>query len=212
MRTSHLLRNFILSLPLLISSNSFAQEPVRIAFMDPLTGAFASIGNSGLKQLEFAADYLYNSKGGILGGRMIEIVPLDNKQSPTESQIQFRRAVSEGIQYIFQGNGSAVANALNDAINRHNRRNPGQEVMQVNYSAVDPVLTEDNCSFWHFRWDAHANMKLDILTDYIADNEDINSVYIIGQDYSFGQVVSDTSIELLRQKRPDIEIAGNEFH
>lgn len=212
MRTPQIFRYFVLSILLVFSSYTLSQEPVRIAFMDPLTGAFASIGNSGLKQLQFAADYLYNSKGGILGGRMIEIVPLDNKQSPTESQLQFRRAVSGGIQYIFQGNGSAVANALNDAINRHNRRNPGQEVMQVNYSAVDPILTEENCSFWHFRWDAHANMKLNILTDYIAANEGINSVYIIGQDYSFGQVVSDTSIELLRQKRPDIKIAGNEFH
>ncbi|MEX0962477.1 MAG: branched-chain amino acid ABC transporter substrate-binding protein [Pseudohongiellaceae bacterium] len=191
---------------------SQAQEPVRIAFMDPLSGTFASIGNSGLKILEFAADYLYNSRGGILGGRMIEIVSLDNKQSPNETQLQFRRAVSEGIQIIFQGNSSAVASTLSQTISRHNRRNPGQEVLQLNYAAVDPILTEENCSFWHFRFDAHANMKLNVLTDYIAQNPEIKKMYIIGQDYSFGQVVSDTSIALLKQKRPDIEIVGNEFH
>ena len=198
----------------LISFNSSlqAQEPVRIAFMDPLSGAFASIGTSGLKQIQFAADYFYNSKGGILGGRPIEIVALDNKQSPTETQIQFRRAVSEGLQIIFQGNSSAVATTLNTTISRHNRRNPGQEVLQINYSAVDPILTEDNCSFWHFRFDAHAVMKLNVLTDYIAENQDIKSMYIIGQDYSFGQVVSDNTIRLLNEKRPDIEIVGNEFH
>ena len=194
------------------SGISMAQEPVRIGFMDPLSGAFASVGTSGLKQIQFAADYLFNSRGGILGGRMIEIVPLDNQQSPTETQIQFRRAVSEELRIIFQGNSSAVANALNSAVSRHNRRNPGQEVLQINYSAVDPILTEENCSFWHFRFDAHAVMKLNILTDYIAMNPDVKSVYIIGQDYSFGQVVSDTSIALLQEKRPDIEIVGNEFH
>ena len=192
--------------------NSSAQEPVRIAFMDPLSGAFAAIGTSGLKQLQFAADYFYNSKGGILDGRMIEIVPLDNKQSPTETQIQFRRAVSEELRIIFQGNSSAVANTLNQTINRYNRRNPGQEVLQINYSAVDPILTEENCSFWHFRFDAHAAMKLNVLTDYIAKQESIKSMYIIGQDYSFGQAVSDISISLLAEKRPDIEIVGNEFH
>jgi branched-chain amino acid transport system substrate-binding protein len=192
--------------------NTSAQEPVRIAFMDPLSGAFAAIGTSGLKQLQFAADYFYNSKGGILDGRMIEIVPLDNKQSPTETQIQFRRAVSEELRIIFQGNSSAVANTLNQTINRHNRRNPGQEVLQINYSAVDPILTEENCSFWHFRFDAHAEMKLNVLTDYIAMEESIKSMYIIGQDYSFGQAVSDISISLLAKKRPDIEIVGNEFH
>lgn len=203
-----------ISLGSLLSFSSFshAQEPVRIAFMDPLSGTFASVGNTGLKILEFAADYLFNSKGGILGGRMIEIVPLDNKQSPNETQLQFRRAVSEGIQIIFQGNSSAVANTLNQTISRHNRRNPGQEVLQINYSAVDPILTEDNCSFWHFRFDAHANMKLNILTDFIAANPEVKSLYIIGQDYSFGQVVSDTTVALLKEKRPDIEIVGNEFH
>jgi branched-chain amino acid transport system substrate-binding protein len=196
----------------LYSTTALSQEPVRIVFMDPLSGPFASVGNSGLKQMQFAADYLFNSNGGILGGRMIEIVPLDNKQSPTESQLQFARAVSDGLQIIFQGNSSAVANALSSTISRHNRRNPGQEVLQINYSAVDPALTEDQCSFWHFRFDAHANMKLNILTDYIALNDEIKSMYIIGQDYSFGQAVSDTSIRLLGEKRPDIEIVGNEFH
>lgn len=196
----------------LVSLTGYGQEPIRIAFMDPLSGSFASIGNSGLKQIQFAADYFYNSKGGILGGRTIEIVPLDNKQSPTETQLQFRRAVGEGIQIIFQGNSSAVANTLNSTIDRHNRRNPGQEVLQINYSAVDPILTEENCNFWHFRFDAHAIMKLEVLTDYIAMNDAIKSVYIIGQDYSFGQVVADTSIAMLQEKRPDIEIVGNEFH
>jgi len=206
------LRTLLLISIISLSSTARTQEPIRIAFMDPLSGAFASVGTSGLKQLEFAADYLFNSRGGILDGRTIEIVPLDNQNSPTETQIQFRRAVSEGIRIIFQGNGSAVANALNSAISRHNRRNPGQEILQINYSAVDPILTEDNCSFWHFRFDAHEVMKLNILTDYIASNPDIKSVYIIGQNYSFGQILSDTSIALLKEKRPDIEIVGNELH
>ena len=195
-----------------LGSISQAQEPVRIAFMDPLSGTFASIGTSGLKQIQFAADYLFNSRGGILGGRMIEIVALDNKQSPTDTQLQFRRAVSDGLQIIFQGNSSAVANTLSTTISRFNRRNPGKEVLQINYSAVDPILTEDNCSFWHFRFDAHAVMKLDVLTDFIAMNEDIKSMYIIGQDYSFGHVVADNAIRLLNEKRPDIEIVGSEFH
>lgn len=196
----------------LIVTNSQAQEPVRLGFLDPLSGTFASVGTSGLTLLEFAADYLYNSKGGILGGRKIEIVALDNKQSPTETQLQFRRAVSEELRIIFQGNSSAVANTLNQTITRHNRRNPGQEVLQINYAAVDPILTNEECSFWHFRFDAHAVMKLEVLTDFIAMNEEIKSVYIIGQDYSFGQVVADNTVRLLNEKRPDIEIVGNEFH
>ena len=207
-----LLSALLIFLAASVPAQAQEQDPVRIAFIDPLSGSFASIGTSGLLQLQFAADYMFNSKGGILGGRMIEIVPLDNQQSPTETQIQFRRAVSEEIRIIFQGNSSAVANALNTAVTRHNRRNPGQEILQINYSAVDPILTEENCSFWHFRFDSHAVMKLNVLTDYIALDEDIKRIYIIGQDYSFGHVVAENSARLLREKRPDIEIVGNEFH
>ncbi len=206
------LRYMLAALVLLVAGQSQAQEPIRIAYIDPLSGTFASVGTSGLTQLQFAADYLFNDKGGILEGRMIEIVPFDNKQSPTETQIQFRRAISEDIRIIFQGNSSAVANTLNDAISRHNRRNPGQEILQINYSAVDPILTNEECSFWHFRFDSHAIMKLEVLTDFIAANEDINSLYVIGQDYSFGHVVAETTEEMMAQKRPDLEIVGNEFH
>ena len=131
------LRFLLTSLVLSLFSTASAQEPVRIAFIDPLSGTFAAIGTSGLKQLQYAADELFNSKGGILGGRMIEIVPLDNKQSPTDTQIQFRRAVSEGLRIIFQGNSSAVANTLNSTISRHNRRNPGQEICR----STTPQLT-----------------------------------------------------------------------
>ena len=47
-----------------------------------------------------------------------------------------------------------MAGALIDAVNKHNERNPGKEVVYLNYAAVDPDLTNDKCSFWHFRFDA----------------------------------------------------------
>lgn len=189
-----------------------AREPIRIAFIDPLTGTFAAQGESGLNQLQFAADYLVNSRGGILGGREIEILALDSQASAQESQIQLRRAISRGARYVFSGNGSAAAAALSSAIERHNRRNPEESVLYLNHAAIDPALTRQDCNFWHFRFDAHVDMKLDALTSFIAEDEAIKSVYIIGQDYSFGRVVSASTERFLNEKRPDISIAGNELH
>ncbi|MGI9488941.1 MAG: branched-chain amino acid ABC transporter substrate-binding protein [Geminicoccaceae bacterium] len=194
------------------SSLTHAADPVRIAFIDPLTGPFATTGESGLRMFEHAAETLVNAKGGVLGGRPFEIVPLDNQISPKESLIQLKRAISEGIQFIAQGNSSGVANALTDAIAKHNRRNPDQRVLFLNYSAVDPALTNDKCNFWHFRFDANADIKMDALTDVIAANEDVGKVYIIGQDYSFGKAVAAAAVKFLGEKRPDIEIVGNELH
>ncbi|MGM0631990.1 MAG: branched-chain amino acid ABC transporter substrate-binding protein [Pseudomonadota bacterium] len=196
----------------LSGTGALAQDPIRIAFIDPLTGTFAAQGEGGLNQLRFAADYLVNDRGGILGGRRIEILALDNQASAQESQIQLRRAISQGARYVFSGNGSAAAAALSSAIERHNRRNPDDSVLYLNHAAVDPALTQQDCNFWHFRFDAHADMKLDTLTSFIAENPDIESVYIIGQNYSFGRVVSESTVEFLNEKRPDIEIVGNELH
>ncbi len=189
-----------------------AADNIRIAFIDPLTGPFATTGELGLRSFEFAVERLVNDEGGVLGGRNFEMVPLDNQISPKESLIQLKRAISDGIQFIVQGNSSGVANALTDAVAKHNKRNPDARVLFLNYSAVDPALTNDKCNFWHFRFDANADIKMDALTDVIAANQDVKKVYIIGQDYSFGKAVAAAAEKFLGEKRPDIEIAGNELH
>ncbi|MEM8728601.1 MAG: branched-chain amino acid ABC transporter substrate-binding protein [Pseudomonadota bacterium] len=196
----------------LLAAGSATAENVKIAFIDPLSGPFAGTGTNGLHQYEFAADALVNEKGGVLDGQMFEIVGFDNKISPKESLIQLQVAIDQGIRYIAQGNSSGVANALTDAIDKHNRRNPDNRVLFLNYSAVDPALTNDKCNFWHFRFDANADIKMDALTDVIAGDDSIGKVYIIGQDYSFGKAVAAAAVKYLGEKRPDIEIVGNELH
>lgn len=205
-------RVLTLALTLLAMSSANAQDPIRVAYVDPLSGTFAATGESGFLQLQFAIENLVNANGGVLGGQKMEAVAFDNKGSPTDTQIQLKRVISSGIQVVVSGNSSAVANVVNEALKKHNRRNPDNQVLYLNYSAVDPILTERNCSFWHFRFDAHADMKMDALTDHIADNPDIKRVYIIGQDYSFGKTVSATAKAMLKEKRPDIEIVGDELH
>jgi branched-chain amino acid transport system substrate-binding protein len=111
-----------------------------------------------------------------------------------------------------QGNSSANAAALIDAINKHNERDPARRVIFLNYSAVDPVLTNEKCSFWHFRFDAHADMRMAALMDVIKDDKALKSVYLIGQDYSFGQAVVREARRQLAAQRPDVQIVGDELH
>ncbi len=189
-----------------------AADSVKIAFIDPLSGGFAATGEDGLAQYRFAAEELVNKNGGVLGGAKFEIVPFDNKISPKESLIQLQVAIDQGIRFIAQGNSSGVANALTSAIKKHNKRNPDKRVLFLNYSAVDPALTNDKCNFWHFRFDANADIKMDALTDIISKNKDIKKIYLIGQDYSFGKAVAAAAVKFLGEKRPDLEIVGNELH
>jgi branched-chain amino acid transport system substrate-binding protein len=189
-----------------VAATAAGAETVQIAYIDPLSGAFANVGDQGVKHFTFAAEQVAD------GDFQFEIVPFDNKTDPRESLVQLQKAIDQGIRYVVQGNGSSVAAALIDAIDKHNARNPGEEVLFLNYAAVDPKFTNDDCSFWHFRFDADADMKMQVITDWLATQDDIQSVYILGQDYSFGHEVAEAAVEMLAEKRPDMEIAGNEVH
>ena len=187
-----------------------AAAQIRIAYIDPLSGAMGATGEHGLHELEFAADTV-NAKGGVLGQK-IEIVPMDNKLSAQESLILLKSAIDQGIRYVAQGNGSSVAGALIDAINKHNERNPDKTVVFLNYAAVDPDFTNDKCSFWHFRFDANSDMKMEALTTYMKDDRSVKKVYLLNQDYSFGHQVARAAREMLKAKRPDVQIVGDELH
>src|SRR6516165_944179 len=197
------------ALPLL-GSAAIAEETLKIGYIDPLSGGGASVGQVGLKTIQYLADEV-NAKGGIQG-KKVEIVPLDNKTNPQESLIQAQKAIDAGVRYITQGNGSSVAGALSDFVTKYNERNPGKEVLYFNYAAVDPVLTNDKCSFWHFRWDANSDIKMEALTNYMKNTPAIKNVYLINQDYSFGESVRSQAKAMLAAKRPDIKIVGDELH
>ena len=210
-RTIHTLRAAALAAAAALVSFGAGAQNIKVAYIDPLSGAFANVGEQGLAEFRFAVDAI-NRRGGVLGGRKLEVVPFDNKVSPQESLNQLKRVIDQDIRYITQGNSSAVAGALIEAVNRHNERNPGKEILYLNYAAVDPAFTNDKCSFWHFRFDANADMKMESLTTWMAGRKEIKKVYLLNQDYSFGHAVKKAARELLARKRPDVQIVGDDLH
>ena len=187
-----------------------AEDSVKIAYVDPLSGGGASIGEVGLKTFQYLADSV-NANGGVVGHKL-EIVAYDNKLNAQETLLQVQKAIDSGVRFITQGNGSAFAAAIEDFVTKYNERNPGKEVLFFNYAAVDPVLTNDKCSYWHFRWDANSDIKMAVLTNYMKTRSNVKKVYLINQDYSFGQSVRKGAREMLGAKRPDVEIVGDEVH
>lgn len=188
-----------------------AAETIKIGFIDPLSGAFANVGEMEVRAYQYAID-LVNARGGVLGGTKFDLVTFDNKANPQDAVLALKQASDQGIRYITQGNSSAVALALSDAVSKQNARDPEHSVLFLNYAAVDPALTNERCSFWHFRFDADADMKMSALTDTIAGTKSVKKVYLINQDYSFGQAVARAARAMLAQKRPDITIVGDDLH
>jgi branched-chain amino acid transport system substrate-binding protein len=209
---------FRLRLPLVVaaalvaaSGAALAQagQTVKLAFMDPLSGPFANVGQNQLKSWQFSAEH-FNKKNA--AGVKFEIVPFDNKGSPQESLNTVKAAIDQDIRYIVQGNGSGAAAAIADAVEKHNARNPGKEVVYLNYAAVDPALTNEKCSYWHYRLDADTSMKMEALTSFMKDQPNVKKVYLINQNYSHGQQVSKYFKDAIKLKRPDVEIVGDDLH
>jgi len=187
-----------------------ADQVVKLAYIDPLSGAFANVGEWGLKQFQFMAEEI--NRRNLAPGFKLEVVGYDNKVSPQESLTILKKVVDSDIRYVVQGNGSSVAVALSDAVQKHNERNPGMELLYLNYAAVDPELTNAKCHFMHFRFDANSDMKMEALTTYLAKDTSIRKVYLINQNYSFGQAVARAAKADLGRKRPDIQIVGDDLH
>jgi branched-chain amino acid transport system substrate-binding protein len=169
----------------------------------------AAVGTNQLKTYQFLAEEFSKKNAA---GVKFEIIGIDNKLSPQETTSALRSAMDQGARYVVQGNGSGPALAIIDAVEKHNERNPGKEVVYLNYAAVDPDLTNSKCSYWHFRLDADTSMKMEALTTFMKDQPDIKKVYLINQNYSHGQQVSKFAKENLKRKRPDIQIVGDDLH
>ena len=199
------------ALSCLLPAVTSAADAIKIAQIDPMSGPFGLIGESLARHLDAAAEEI-NAAGGVLGGTKFEIVHFDNKASAQESVLLLKQVIDSGIRYVTQGGGSNVAHALSEALAKHNSRNPDSSVLYLNYAAQDPALTNEKCNFWHFRFDAHVDMKLEAITNYIAQQKSIKKVYLLNQDYAFGQAISRAAREMLARKRPDIEIVGDDLH
>lgn len=205
------LRAGLAGVALLAAAGLAAAQPVRLAYIEVLSGPLGAVGELGSKNLQFILDDI-NARGGVLGGRKFEMLSFDSKGSPQEALAALKNATDQGIQYIVQGNSSAVAGALVDAVNKHNERNPGKRVLFLNFAAVDPDLTEEKCSFWHFRFDANSDMKMHGITNAIQADAKVKKVFLINQDYAFGHQVTRAARQMLAAKRPDVQVVGEDLH
>jgi branched-chain amino acid transport system substrate-binding protein len=191
-----------------------AAAPIRLAFIEGLSGAFANTGEAVFRNLVWATERV-NKRGGVKVGntmRPLELLRFDSEGNTEKALGLARAAMDDGITFLLQGNSSATAAALIDAVEKHNQRQPGRRAMYLNYSAVEPSLTNERCSPWHFRFDAHADMRLAALTEVMRDDKALKKAYLIGQDYSFGQHVVKQARAMLAAQRPDVEIVGAELH
>jgi branched-chain amino acid transport system substrate-binding protein len=197
----------LLALVVALTGSAHAQGTIKIMYTDPLSGPFAQVGDQNLQQFKYIIDYI-NGRGGALG-RKFELVSFDNKSQPSEALLALKSATDQNIPVIMQCSRSNIAAALIEGVDKHNERNPTNRIVYVNCGAVATELTNEKCSFWHFRMDAHVGMKAETMVRALP--KDVTKVYLLNQDYLFGQGVQRDVKTYLTKLRPDVKVVGDEL-
>ena len=199
----------LLSIFLISCEKKETSGPIKIAAIEPLSGPYAAVGKDLIDHIKFSASEI-NKNGGI-NGRMIEIVPMDNAMKAEKTTELLRKAIDDGIRFITQGGGSSHALNIIKQLEKYNSRNPGKEVLFLNHSAVTTSFTNEDCTFFHFRFDSNVDMKVAGLVSHMSRDNSVKKVYLFNQNYVYGQTFRNTASRLLEKNAPNIEIVGDEL-
>jgi branched-chain amino acid transport system substrate-binding protein len=183
-----------------------AEDTIKVALIDPLSGPFAAGGQQNAEQLKYALDSI-NGHGGAL--RSFEILTYDDKFQPSEALNALKSATDQGIPLVLSNVGSNIAAALIDGVEKHNARSPDSRVLYASGGATATELTNEKCSFWFFRFIANTEQFALMLVRALPP--ETKKVYLLNQDYLYGQSLQRDSTSFLAKLRPDVEIVGNEL-
>lgn len=192
-----------------LSWNSAQAQSIKVAVIEPLSGPVAAVGQEAFDNLKYSADQI-NDRGGVLGGRKLEIVPFDNAMNAEKTTQQLKKALDRGFRFVIQGVGSNHALNIIKQVNKHNKRNPGRRMLYLNSAAVTTAFTNELCSFWHFRFDANVDMKVAGLATQMGRDPSIKKVYMINQNYAFGKSVQAAGRRMIKQ-RTNARLVGDDL-
>ena len=94
-----------------------AAESIKVGLVAALSGPSAQSGEAITRGLQLAIDEI-NAKGGLLGGRMLELVQRDDESSPPKGLIAARELISGNAVAIFGGLDSPVSLAMVPVLNK----------------------------------------------------------------------------------------------
>ena len=105
----------------MLPTSIFAADPIRIGHVAALSGASAQSGEAITRGLALAVDEI-NAKGGLLGGRKLELIQRDDESSPPKGLTAARELVfQEKVDAIFGGIDTPVSLAIVPLMNKEKK-------------------------------------------------------------------------------------------
>lgn len=166
-----------------------AADAVKIGLALPLSGSAATYGQEQQRGAEYAAD-LVNQRGGILGGRKIELVFEDDKGTPQGGVAAVQRLMSVGrVKAITGGTNSSVVLAESSVTKKR--------ILQVNAAAQADAIT-DQGSPWLFQINNTVSQNSEAFNAYIVKTLKPQTVAYLGENSEFGKTVLENLKESLK--------------
>src|SRR4029079_14515081 len=170
----HLLALAALITALSAGSAGWARDDIRIGHVAALSGASAQSGEAITRGLALAIGEI-NAKGGLLGGRQLELVQRDDESVPPKGLTAARELIfKENAAVLFGGIGTPVSLAIVPLVNKEKKIFMGvwaagtkitQNGANPNYvfrvSAVDDLVDVKLLKYTHKRFgSAHAGLMM----------------------------------------------------
>ena len=177
------------TLELAYAPAAMAADPVKIGLALPLSGAAATYGQDLQRGADYAAD-LINQRGGILGGRKIELVYEDEKGTPQGGVAAVQKLMSVGrVKAITGGTNSSVVLAESSVTKRR--------VLQVNAGAQADAITEQG-SPWLFQINNTVSLNSEAFNAHIVKTLKPKTVAYMGENSEFNKTVLEKLKESLK--------------
>ena len=171
--------------------------PVVIGLQAPITGAAAMEGEMAKQSVEIAAQMI-NEKGGILGGRMIEIMVVDDVFQPKESALAAIKLVSKGVTAVIQTYGSSVTQPASDIYEKYKKVN-------IAYGATVTGLTERGLKYF-FRTCGRTDTQGQFFADEVLPLFNARKVAIMHDNLSFSLGLAEDTKKALQPKLDSGEV------
>jgi len=174
------------------ATTATAAEPVVIAVQAPITGPWAFEGQMAVQSCKVAAD-LINRKGGIHGGRMVEIREFDDSGTPKDGALAAMKMVSQkDIVAAVSTYGSPTVEASSNIFEK-------RKMINIAYGATLVGLSQKNRNYF-FRTCGRDDAQGIFFADFVPRHFNARRIAIVHNNTTFAIGVAEETQKALKPK------------
>jgi branched-chain amino acid transport system substrate-binding protein len=176
----------------LLVPGAMAAKTVVVAVQAPITGPWAFEGQMAVQSCKVAAE-LINQKGGILGGRMIEIKEFDDSGTPKDGALAAMKIVSdEDIVAAVSTYGSPTVEASSNIFEK-------RKMINIAYGATFVGLSQKNRKFF-FRTCGRDDAQGIFFADFVPREFNAKRIAMVHNNTTFAIGVAEETKKALKPK------------